>query len=121
RHGRGLHVLSADRGDAPGLDSRRRDARSDPEQRAGHGEPARHAGSLVTPDAGGAGAVLALDRVNTFRGSAHALRDVSLQVGDRESVCLVGRNGAGKTTTIDSIMVLLSVRSGTVTFKGRDI
>jgi branched-chain amino acid transport system ATP-binding protein len=36
-------------------------------------------------------------------------------------VCLVGRNGAGKTTTIDSIMGLLPVRSGTITFKGRDI
>jgi branched-chain amino acid transport system ATP-binding protein len=65
--------------------------------------------------------VLELSRVNTFRGPAHVLRDVSLSVGDRESVCLVGRNGAGKTTTIDSIMGLLPVRSGTITFKGRDI
>ena len=66
-------------------------------------------------------AVLELDRVNTFRGSAHVLQNVSLAVGDRESVCLVGRNGAGKTTSIDSIMGLLPVRSGTITFKGEDI
>jgi len=71
---------------------------------------------------GGAPAsLLALDRINTFRGSAHVLRDVSLRVGERESVCLVGRNGAGKTTTIDSIMGLLSLRSGTITFRGQDI
>jgi branched-chain amino acid transport system ATP-binding protein len=65
--------------------------------------------------------MLELTRINTFRGPAHVLLDVSLAVGDRESVCLVGRNGAGKTTTIDSVMGLLPVRSGTITFKGRDI
>src|SRR5262245_4597586 len=65
--------------------------------------------------------MLELTRVNTFRGPAHVLHDLSLRVGDRESVCLVGRNGAGKTTTIDSIMGLLAVKSGTVMWNGRDI
>jgi branched-chain amino acid transport system ATP-binding protein len=65
--------------------------------------------------------MLELTRLNTFRGPAHVLRDLSLVVNDGESVCLVGRNGAGKTTTIDSIMGLLPARSGTVTFNGRDI
>jgi branched-chain amino acid transport system ATP-binding protein len=65
--------------------------------------------------------VLELDRINTYRGPAQILREVSLRVGDGESICLVGRNGAGKTTTIDSIMGLLPVRSGRVTFRDRDI
>jgi branched-chain amino acid transport system ATP-binding protein len=65
--------------------------------------------------------VLELARINTFRGVAHVLRDITLTVGDGESVCLVGRNGAGKTTTIDSIMGLLPVKSGTVTLNGADI
>src|SRR5689334_19062489 len=47
--------------------------------------------------------MLELEGVNTFRGPAHVLHNLSLKVGDRESVCLVGRNGAGKTTTIDGI------------------
>jgi branched-chain amino acid transport system ATP-binding protein len=64
---------------------------------------------------------LELDRINTYRGPAQILREVSLRVGDGESICLVGRNGAGKTTTIDSIMGLLPVRSGRVAFRDRDI
>ena len=66
-------------------------------------------------------AMLELDRINTFRGPAQILREVSLQVADGEAICLVGRNGAGKTTTIDSIMGLLPVRSGRVAFRERDI
>src|SRR2546426_11059699 len=65
--------------------------------------------------------MLELTRINTFRGPAHVLLDVSLAVGDRESVCLVGRNGAGKTTTIESVMGLLPVRSGAITLAGRDV
>ncbi len=65
--------------------------------------------------------MLELERINTFRGPAHILNGVSLTVRDGESVALVGRNGAGKTTTIDSIMGLLPVRSGKITFNDKDI
>lgn len=65
--------------------------------------------------------MLELERVHTYRGPAHILHGVSLTVNRGEAVCLVGRNGAGKTTTIESIMGLLPVRSGKITFEGRDI
>lgn len=67
------------------------------------------------------GTVLALHDVNTYRGQAHVLRNVSLAVQSGETVCLVGRNGAGKTTTMESVMGLLPLRSGTVTYHGREI
>jgi branched-chain amino acid transport system ATP-binding protein len=67
------------------------------------------------------GTVLALHNANTYRGQAHVLRGVSLAVHSGETVCLVGRNGAGKTTTMETLMGLLPVRSGDVTYHGRDI
>ncbi|NIR45273.1 MAG: ABC transporter ATP-binding protein [Gammaproteobacteria bacterium] len=65
--------------------------------------------------------MLEVSDINTYRGPAHILHGVSLSVDAGEVVCLVGRNGAGKTTTIESIMGLLSVRSGRITFHGNDV
>ena len=65
--------------------------------------------------------MLELKEINTFRGPAHILRNVSLEVKEGEFVALVGRNGAGKSTTMESIMGLLPVKSGHITFRGEDI
>ena len=65
--------------------------------------------------------LLEVDNINVFRGPAHILHGVSISVAENEVVSLVGRNGAGRTTIIESIIGLLSVRSGRITFRGRDI
>jgi branched-chain amino acid transport system ATP-binding protein len=65
--------------------------------------------------------MLEVDRIETYRGPVPVLRGVSLRVENAESVVLVGRNGAGKTTTIETIMGLLPMRSGAVSFGGKAI
>jgi len=65
--------------------------------------------------------MLDLSAIETFYGNAQALFGVSLTIGRGEVVALMGRNGMGKTTVIRSIMGLTPVRSGTMTFEGRDI
>ena len=65
--------------------------------------------------------MLEIREIDTYRGPAHILHGVSLDVNEQEVVCLVGRNGAGKTTTIDSIMGLLPVRAGQMVFHGENI
>jgi branched-chain amino acid transport system ATP-binding protein len=65
--------------------------------------------------------VLSLTGVDVFIQTSQILRGVSLEVGAREVVCLVGRNGAGKTTTLRTIMGYLRPRAGTVELHGRPI
>ena len=65
--------------------------------------------------------ILQISKLNAWYGPSHVLQDVSLQVGEGEIVCLIGRNGAGKTTTLKSVMGLLDRREGSVMFKGEEI
>jgi len=65
--------------------------------------------------------MLEVKSIDAFRGPAHVLHGVSLNVGEREVVCLVGRNGAGKTTTMESIMGFVPVSSGRIVFHGEDV
>ena len=59
--------------------------------------------------------------IDVFIQASHILRRVSLEVGEREVVCLVGRNGAGKTTTLRTIMGYLRPQSGAITLRGQPI
>ena len=54
--------------------------------------------------------VLSVVDVNTYYGSIHALRGISLEVGQGEIVALIGGNGAGKSTTLNSISGLVRPR-----------
>ena len=65
--------------------------------------------------------MLEIKDLNVFYGAIHALKGISLTVGDGELVSLIGANGAGKTTTLHTISGLLTAASGSVTLDGTDL
>ncbi len=65
--------------------------------------------------------LLEVERLNTYYGDSHALRDFSLGITTGEIVALLGRNGMGKSTALKSIMGLVRPRSGRVMYGGHDL
>lgn len=65
--------------------------------------------------------LLEVKNLNVYYGNIHAIKDLSIEVNEGETVCLIGANGAGKTTTLQSISGLIPKRSGEVLFKGNPI
>src|SRR5258705_2104947 len=65
--------------------------------------------------------MLTVEGIDVFIQSSHILRRLSLEVQDREVVCLVVRSGAGKTTTLRAIMGYLRPRTGRIIFQGEEI
>ncbi|MDO8484261.1 MAG: ABC transporter ATP-binding protein [Candidatus Limnocylindrales bacterium] len=66
-------------------------------------------------------AVLSINDINTYYGSIHALRGISLEVRQGEIVALIGGNGAGQSTTLNSISGLVRPRSGKILLNGEDL
>lgn len=65
--------------------------------------------------------MLELKDVHTYYGNIHALKGISLTVGDGEIVTLIGSNGAGKSTTLRTIQGLNKPRTGTVILDGVEL
>ena len=51
----------------------------------------------------------------------HALKDLSLQIADGESIAVIGGNGAGKSTLLNAVAGVWTVDSGTIKLGGIDI
>ena len=73
--------------------------------------------SATTPGA----PVLEIEDVHVYYGAIHALKGVSLTVGEGEIVTLIGANGAGKSTTLRAVNGLNRPRQGAIRFQGREI
>jgi multiple sugar transport system ATP-binding protein len=62
---------------------------------------------------------LVLRNVNKFYDSVHAVKDVNLQIRDKEFVVFVGPSGCGKTTTLRMIAGLEAISSGDISIDGQ--
>ena len=65
--------------------------------------------------------MLKVEQINVYYGAIHAIKDVSFEVREGETVALIGANGAGKSTTLKTISGLMHPKSGTIRFAGKDI
>jgi branched-chain amino acid transport system ATP-binding protein len=65
--------------------------------------------------------MLQIKGINVFYGAIQALNDVSIDVSPGEIVAIIGSNGAGKSTLLRTISGLLRPRTGTITFKDRNL
>ena len=65
--------------------------------------------------------LLSVEALDARHGLLQAVREVSLEVAEGESVALVGANGAGKTTLLRTIAGAHRPAAGRIVFDGRDI
>jgi ABC-type branched-subunit amino acid transport system ATPase component/ABC-type branched-subunit amino acid transport system permease subunit len=91
------------------------DARNSPRvQEVYIGSGAHALAERARPSAARDTVLLKVDRVNTFYGKSHILRDVSFDVRDNEIVALLGRNGAGKSTLLKTVVGVTAPASGDI-------
>ena len=65
--------------------------------------------------------MLEVKDLQVFYGMIQAIKGISFEVNEGETVALIGPNGAGKTTTLHTITGLLSPKKGSVVFEGKEI
>jgi branched-chain amino acid transport system ATP-binding protein len=65
--------------------------------------------------------VLEVKKVNLGYGQMQVLKEVSLHVGDREIVSLIGANSAGKSSILNAISGLVPISGGEILFEGNRI
>lgn len=64
------------------------------------------------------GSILSFDDVELYYGHVYALKGVSINVDEGETVALIGANGAGKSSILRAITGLRKIRSGSITYQG---
>ena len=64
---------------------------------------------------------LRVQDIETYYGTAQALKGISLKVEKGEVISILGANGAGKTTLLRTISGLIEPKRGTIEFEGQRI
>ncbi len=65
--------------------------------------------------------MLSVEAVDLYYGASHTLRGVSLTAMKGEVTCILGRNGVGKTSLLRAIFGLNPIRSGHISWEGREL
>lgn len=65
--------------------------------------------------------LLKVDDIHVYYGAIHAIKGISFEVNEGETVALIGANGAGKSTTLKTVSGLMHPKSGSIHFLDEDI
>jgi urea transport system ATP-binding protein len=65
--------------------------------------------------------LLKVSNINQYYGGSHILRNVSFEARLGRITVLLGRNGVGKTTLLKSLMGVVPIRNGNISFDGQSI
>lgn len=65
--------------------------------------------------------ILNVENLSAGYGRVQVLKEINLEVGSGEIVCLVGANGAGKSTLLKVISGIIHATHGKLSFAGQDI
>jgi ABC-type Fe3+/spermidine/putrescine transport system ATPase subunit len=65
--------------------------------------------------------MLGVESIDVRLGEKLILQDVTLSVGEGESVAVLGPSGSGKSTLLRAVAGLVPVESGSITWDGQDI
>lgn len=65
--------------------------------------------------------LVALSNVEKHYGDFHALKNVNLDIAEREVVVVIGPSGSGKSTLCRTINRLETITSGSITIDGREL
>ena len=65
--------------------------------------------------------MLSFDNVELFYDHVYALKGVSMELYEGETVALIGANGAGKSSILRAITGLRKIKSGTISYLGERI
>ena len=66
-------------------------------------------------------AMLEVKDLEVFYDNIQALKGISLEINEGEVVSIIGANGAGKTTTLQTISGLITPKSGSIIFEGKNL
>ena len=65
--------------------------------------------------------MLKVENLEVYYGFINAIKKVSFEVNEGEVIALIGANGAGKTTILHTITGLVTPKSGSIIFEGKDL
>jgi branched-chain amino acid transport system ATP-binding protein len=65
--------------------------------------------------------MLSISGLSAYYGKIEAIRNISMEVVQKEVVTILGANGAGKTTILKSILGVIRRKTGQINFKSQSI